>query len=282
MSWEQFWNSISNVGNLSLIIIVIAALLYYFGKLIGDIKVAKYERIDYYIEGLFFSLIYIAFPFAVVLLITGYTNFYLSFWPSLIFQYIILGCLWLSGFAHEYLRRHGAISFFEKLFHEKIEQLKKQRQLIATVEEKLKNSTDKNLTNIATLAFYDFPIKIIGNQGTLLLFSVLILWSAYSCISPETIFQPASIFLSILTFINLTFLALVSGYKTTHYPQAKITLENGNQITGKILKFGEFVYLLKENEEKKLFLNKDKIVCIEESLYKEKIGDLEPSESKGD
>ena len=77
-------------------------------------------------------------------------------------------------------------------------------------------------------------------------------------------------------------MALVSGYKTTHYPQAKITLENGNQITGKILKFGEFVYLLKENEEKKLFINKDKIVCIEESLYKEKIGDLEPSESQGD
>ena len=282
MSWEQFWNSISNIGNLSLVVIVIAALLYYFGKLIGDIKVEKYEKTDYYIEGLFFSLIYIAFPFVVVLIITEYTNLYLPFWPSLILQYIILGCLWLSGFAHEYLRRHGAISLFRKLFREKIERLKTKNQLIATAEEKLKSSTERDFTDLATFAFYDFPIKIIGDQKILFLFSILILWSAYSCISPENIFLPSTIFLFILTFINLTFLALVSGYRTTHYPQAKITLENGNQITGKILKFGEFVYLLKENEEKKLFLNKDKIVCIEESLYKEKIGDLEPSESQGD
>ena len=139
MSWEQFWNNISNIGNFSLIIIAIAALLYYFGKLIGDIKVEKYEKTDYYIEGLFFSLIYIAFPFVVVLIIIEYTNLYLSFWPSLIFQYIILGCLWLSCFAHEYLRRHGAIFLFKKLFREKIERLKTKSQLIVTAEEKLKS-----------------------------------------------------------------------------------------------------------------------------------------------
>jgi sRNA-binding regulator protein Hfq len=270
MGWEQFWENISNVGNLSLVIIAVAALLYYFGKLIGDVKVEKYEKTDYYIEGLFFTLIYIASPFVAVLFLTQYANLYIPFLPSLFLQIIVLGCLWLSAFANEYLRRHGALSRFKKLSHEKIEQLKKEHHLFAIIENKAKNTAQKNLTELYLLAFYKIPIKVFGNRNFLLLSSFVILWSSYSCISPETALLPSTIFLSILTFVNLTFLTLTFGYTNAYYPPAKIILENGNEISGKVLKFGEFVYLLKENEEKKLFINKDKIVYVEENLYKEK------------
>jgi len=276
MSWEQLWENISNIGNLSLVIIALAALLYYFGKLIGDVKVEKYEKTDYYIEGLFFSLIYIALPFVPILLLTQYTSIYLPFWLSVLLQVIIIGCLWLSAFAHEYLRRHGALSRAKKLFREKIQQLKEKYQLLAIVEERIKESTKKDLTDLYTFAFYHVPIKIFGKPKTLFLFSFTILWSSYSCISPETAFQPSTIFLSILTFVNLTFLALTFGYANAYYPHAKIALENGKEINGKVLKFGEFVYLLKENEEKKLFINKDKIIYVEESLWKEKTESEEP------
>jgi sRNA-binding regulator protein Hfq len=275
MGWEQFWENISNIGNLSLVIIAVAALLYYFGKLIGDVKVEKYEKTDYYIEGLFFSLIYVALPFVVVLLLTQYANLYIPFWPSLFLQIFILGCLWLSVFANEYLKRHGLLSRFKKLSRETIEQLKRKHRFVATAEEKVKNSTKKDLTELYSLAFYKIPIKVFGNTGVLFLFSFIILWCSYSSISPETALLPSTIFLSILTFVNLTFLALTFGYANAYYPPAKIILENGNEINGKVLKFGEFVYLLKENEEKKLFINKDKIVYVEESLYKEKTEDDE-------
>ncbi|MCL6579877.1 MAG: hypothetical protein K6T73_10975, partial [Candidatus Bathyarchaeota archaeon] len=258
------------IGNLSLIIIAIATLLYYFGKLIGDVKVEKYEKTDYYVEGVLFSLICIMLPLVPVLLLTQYANLYIPFLPSLFLQIIILGCLWLSAFAHTYLRQHGALSKFRKLVHEKVEKLKKEQHLVAIIEEKVKNSTKKDLTEIYSSAFYKVPIKVFGNVSVLLLFSFVILWSSYSCISPDVAFLPSTILLSVLTFLNMTFLALTYGYANAYYPPAKIVLENGNEINGKVLKFGEFVYILKENEEKKLFINKDKIVYIEESLYKGK------------
>jgi len=275
MGWEQFWENISNIGNLSLVIIAVAAMLYYFGKLIGDVKVEKYEKTDYYIEGLFFSLIYIALPFVAVLFLTQYLNLYLPFWPSLFLQIILLFCLGSSAFAHEYLRKLGALSKFKKLWREKIEQLKKEHRLVASIEEKVKKSSKKDLAELSSLPFYKISIKVFGNDSVLFLFSFVILWGSYSCISPETVLLPSTIFLSILTFVNLTFLALTFGYTNAYYPPAKIVLENGNEINGKVLKFGEFVYLLKENEEKKLFINKDKIVYVEESLYKEKTEDDE-------
>lgn len=270
MGWEQLWENISNIGNLSLVIIAVAALLYYFGKLIGDVKVEKYQKTDYYIEGLFFSLLYIALPFVAVLFLTQYVNLYLPFWLSLVLQIFVLGCLWLSAFAHEYLRKYGALSKFKKLFREKIEQLKGKYKLLATMEEKIKGSTGKDLTYLGTFTFYYVPIRVFGRQGALFFFSFLTLWGSYSCITPETILLPPIMFLSILTFLNLTFLALDFGYATARYPHAKIVLENGSEINGKVLKFGEFVYLLKEDEEKKLFINKDKIVSVEERLFEEK------------
>jgi len=265
MSWEQFWENISNIGDLSLVTIITAALLYYFGRLIVGVKVEKYEKTDCYIQGLFFSLIYIALPFVFVLLLTQYANLYLPLWFSLLFQIIIFVCLWLSTFAHEYLRRHGCLPRFKKSLQEKIERLR----TFAFVRDKAETSK-KDLTEVCLLIYYKIPIKVFGDKSVLLLFSFIILWSAYSCISPEIAFKPFTIFLSILTFLNLTFLALTYGYAIARYPYAKIRLENGIEITGKVLKFGEFICLLKEDEEKKLFINKDKIISIEENLFIEK------------
>jgi sRNA-binding regulator protein Hfq len=267
--WEQLWESISTLGNLSLIIVVVAALLYYFGKLIGDAKVEKHERTDCYIEGLFFSLIYVALPFVAVLVLTQYAQLYLPFWLSLLLQAGILGCLWLTAFANEYLKRLGLHSQFKKLSREKIQQLKKAHPIVAIAEENTSSTTKKDYTDLLSLAYYKIPTQVFGNKNVLILFSFGILWSAYSLIGLETTIQPSTILIAILVFLNLTFLAIAYGFATAYYPPAQIVLENGDKISGKVLKFGDFVYVLKENEEKKLFVNKDKIVYVEESLLKE-------------
>ena len=266
--WELLWENISTIGNLSLVIVVLAALLYYFGKLIGDTKVEKHERMDCYIEGLFFSLIYIALPFVVVLLLTQYAQIYLPFWLALLLQAVILGCLWLNAFANEYLKKLGMLSQFRKLSRERIQQLKKAHPIVASAEDTTASTTKKDYTDLLSLAYYKIPTKVFGNKNVLLFFSFVILWSAYSLIGLETIIQPSTILIAILVFLNLTFLAIAYGFATAYYPPAQIVLENGDKISGKVLKFGEFVYILKENEEKKLFVNKDKIVYVEESLLK--------------
>ena len=64
-----------------------------------------------------------------------------------------------------------------------------------------------------------------------------------------------------------------------HTIPTQIVLENGDKISGKVLKFGDFIYILKEKEQKKLFVNKDKIVYVEESLLKEETKEKEHSRS---
>jgi len=58
------------------------------------------------------------------------------------------------------------------------------------------------------------------------------------------------------------------GYRNARYPLAKIYLDDGKEIEGKILKFGDFIYVLEG--DKKTFVNMDKVKYIEESLFKEK------------
>lgn len=267
--WELLLENISTIGNLSLIVVILAASLYYFGKLIGDTKVEKHERTDCYIEGLFFSLIYIALPFVVVLLLTQYAQIYLPFWLALLLQAVILGCLWLSVVANEYLKKLGLLTQFRKLSRERIQQLKKAHPIVASAEDTTSSTTKKDYTDLLSLAYYKIPTQVFGNKNVLLLFSLGILWSAYSLIGLETIIHPFSILIAILTFLNLTFLAIAYGFTTAHYPFAQIVLENGDKISGKVLKFGDFVYVLNESEKKKLFVNMDKIVYVEESLFKQ-------------
>jgi sRNA-binding regulator protein Hfq len=267
--WELLLENISTIGNLSLVLVILAASLYYFGKLIGDTKVEKHERTDCYIEGLFFSIIYIALPFVVVLLLTQYLQLYLPFLPALILLAVILGCLWLSAFANEYLKRLGLHSRFKKLSRERIQQLKKAHPIVALAEDNTSSTTKKDYTDLLSLAYYKIPTQVFGNKNVLFLFSFGILWSAYSLIGLEITIQPSTILIAILVFLNLTFLAIAYGFATAYYPPAQIVLENGDKINGKVLKFGEFVYVLNEKDEKKLFVNKDRIVYVEESLLKE-------------
>ena len=61
--------------------------------------------------------------------------------------------------------------------------------------------------------------------------------------------------------------ALAYGFGSAYYPPGKIYMADGSVIEGKILKFGEYVCVLKE--DKKIFINNDKINYVEESKFKE-------------
>ena len=63
--------------------------------------------------------------------------------------------------------------------------------------------------------------------------------------------------------------ALAYGFGNAYYPLGKIYMVDGSIIEGKILKFGEYVSVLKD--DKKIFINNDKINYIEESKFKEKV-----------
>ena len=73
---------------------------------------------------------------------------------------------------------------------------------------------------------------------------------------------------SVLAFFLFTTIALVYGFSTAYYPPTLIYLKNGEIIRGKLLKFGDFIYLLDEERKMKMFINKQEVKYLKESLFK--------------
>ncbi|MEM1582065.1 MAG: hypothetical protein QXK89_06105 [Candidatus Bathyarchaeia archaeon] len=249
----ELWEIINKVGNLSLVAIAIPALIYYFGRLIGDVRVEKFDKAGYYIEGLFFSLTYIGIPLASILFIEQFVNIRISLKLSLILQFFALCFLVWIFLANELLKRHR-ISLVKVL-----ERISPDRHIYKDFMETL-NEAFYKLMKFSEKYFFLYPF----------ISSLILMWICYSSISFENLSSPLSLFAVILAFLNYTFLALNCGYAGARYPYVKVVLKNGSEIEGRALKFSEFLHIIKENEEKKIFINRDSIVLIEMSLYGEK------------
>lgn len=57
-------------------------------------------------------------------------------------------------------------------------------------------------------------------------------------------------------------------------------LTNGTELTGKITKFGKYVYLVKNDEEKMLTINTDQISYIEEDLFDKNVNQETKSDTQ--
>jgi len=129
MSLESFLPSFSDLGSTSLLVLEVAVLLYFFGKLIVDTKNRPNEKEDYYIHGLFFSIIYITIPFFLVALTVKVLKFTTSFpiWLSIIVEVVVLVILDLT-----LVYRVNEVSWkkLSNVTHE-------------TIEKTLKNQTEK-------------------------------------------------------------------------------------------------------------------------------------------
>lgn len=254
--------------NISILLILLGAVILYFGRIIADTKVEKYDQLGYYIQGLFFSAVFILLPS----ILAYYAKELLRFpsWVLLLIQVIALSCISVNIKANLYLRKYGLLGEFEKIAERKITEFKLSNSFIGKLmknrEKWFKEKYGLNYVELITLVSYKIPIKLFGNKLILLLFSFLtILSSLYLFEFGEILTFGVSL---VLTVFILTLVASSYGFSDSHYPLAKIHLDDGKTITGKILKFGDFIYVL--NGDKKIFINKDKIKYIEESLLKEK------------
>jgi hypothetical protein len=253
--------------DVSVYIILFGALILYFGKVIGDVKVESYGRLGYSIEGVFFFFMYNFLPFIFAYYVKEMFN--LPFWILLSIQIFIIFALFLNFMANEF-RRHGLLENFKSRVEDKVNKTKKRESflgcLIKSKESLVKTQFGLSYTELGILAYYTIPIKIFGNKMTLFMFSFLAILPNFYWFKSE-VSLPFGISI-VFTFIILTMIASAYGFGNAYYPPAKIYMDNGEIIEGKILKFGDFIYLLKR--DKKIFINKDKINHVEESLFKEK------------
>ncbi|MEM5799308.1 MAG: hypothetical protein QXZ43_01420 [Candidatus Aenigmatarchaeota archaeon] len=266
--FQNFQFNIETIGFLSALIF---SILLYFGKIISDTKVEKYTKLDFYIEGLFFSLIYLFLPFII-----GYylfSNKWLNFpiWAYIFIQILILVFLSYNFIAHNFLRKFGLVGEFKNSLKAKIEEIRNKRTVVSRFISKEKEIWFKkrfghDFIQLSILVFYDIPINFFGNKKILLIFSFTSFLAVFYTISSNFILSASSF---VISFFILTMIAFTYGFGDAYYPPSRITLVDGKIIEGNIIKFSDdFIFVLNENE--KIFVNKDQIKTIKQSLWKEK------------
>ena len=249
--------------DVSIIIILFGALFLYFGRIIGETKVEKYDQQSYYKEGLFFFAMYIYMPSLFAYYIYVKSPFDVSPLKLIAIQILIFICLFWNLISHEYIRRYELTDVLLKNVEEKNEQMRRQDSFIGRIIIK-NNEKSIDFKKLINLFYYIIPIKIIGSKPILGIFSFITIISNFQLYNSSDILILG--FSLLLAFFIFTMVALAYGYGDAYYPPGKIYMVDGTIIEGKILKFGEYVSVLKE--DKKLFINNDKINYVEESKFK--------------
>jgi hypothetical protein len=247
-------NQLTN-QDISILIVIIGALFLYFGGIVRETKVEKYDKLGYYKDGLFFSLFYLYIPFVLAYTIYIKNLLTVSPWVFVLVQIVIYICLAWTLIAYE-SKRYELLDVVKKKAEQKLVQLNKEKLLKVNIPWSL---------NYGINLFYEIPIKLFGNKITLIILSFLTIVSNLSLYKSEGLLFLMSV---ALAFLILTMVALAYGFGDAYHPPGKIHMVDGNVIEGKILKFGEYVCVLKD--DKKIFINNDKINYVEESKFKEK------------
>lgn len=267
-------NILLKLGGLSALFIIFAAALQYFGRIIGDTKVEKYDKTGYYFEGFFFALIYVLLTLVVAFTIYPYFGSKLSLLLAFAIQILIVLLLSLNFRSHYILRRHGFSKIFKEKLEQKFSEIKRKKRVLGKLIEESEFKLGINYIELNMEVFYEYPIKVFSNQYVLLLFSFFVFVTLLKVIqTTENLMELTGI--SILTILNLTMIAFAYGFRNAYYPPAKLILDDGTVICGRILKFGEFIHLI--NGDKKIFVNSNNVKVIEESLFKE----VDPCKEEG-
>lgn len=250
------------LANFSIFLVALTATLIYFGKLISDTKLQKYEKMSIMIEGLFFTLFYIFLP--VVLNIFFYQcGFILQMFPWLVvlilFQ-ILVSVIYRRYILYKNIKKFELGDLVNKEINKKIGEMKKNNKSIIG---KILNRQSVNLNKL--LGVFDSFFKLIEKGAVLFLFSVVIFYSVMMCVININILLFTAV--SILSFLNLSLMAVARGTSNVNYPKSKITMVDGTIINGKVLKFDQYIYVIKKN--KSVQINKEHVVLIEQNLIDE-------------
>lgn len=278
MSFEFLLPSFSDLGNISLVVLVVVAALFYFGKLISSVKTTQYQKEDYYIEGFFFAFFYIGIPYILLIVATELFSLNLSFILATNIASVLI-ILLVEGIITYFLAttllanyaRFTLFSQTKEAYKKAYNKQKIEKPIIASIE-KTTSKYDINLaerslglqTSIADTICK--PISVIIISSIL----VLIFYSTYNSFNNSgSSFSSISLVIFVLTFVNYTLLAFAFGYINHYNPPATVYLEDGTTISGKLVRRSKMIYLVDDNEHKIILINSEKVTKMEMDMFKE-------------
>jgi len=229
----------------------LAILFYYFGKLILETQVGKEQREVTYMQGFWFTSVFIIVPF----LISKSLSFEVSDWVGLLIQVVILSLL-------DFVRKVKITAF-------KFNRQDAMKDEVRDFYNRMPFLSKRKIEKHIHLLFETLP-NALSNTVFLFLFSVTI-FLTLNGLEFSLDFLP--IFFILFTLLNLSILAIIFGYKNANYPHSKIYLKTQKKpIEGRILKFGDFICCVDDTRELKYFINSQEITKIEQSIFKNKGG----------
>lgn len=219
---------------------------------------------------MFFTTIYVFLPGLFALYVfSKITLDVLVFYPIIL---IIYGLLTADIWVNEYFKKIELLNIYKEKSREKIESIKREEsakgRLVKKYEEIYKKRKGVDYTDLHVQAF-EGAKKLAENRYLQIIFSFILILSFLYSTNDDNIIVIGST--AIITFFGLSMIAFANGYRNIYYPPAKIILDSGETIQGKIIKFGDYIYLIEGN--KKIFVNKDKVKFVEWSKFKEKEDD---------
>jgi len=209
----------------TLVLAIVAALAYYFGKLINEVKPTKETDFSNYLEGGMFLILYVIFP-ALIL----YTIFNENVFPVIPLLWAIIGQFILTWF---FAKRLAAYQIDKLKLWGYVEELTKQKSMEVCKKMKLSEMTehvDRGTDIFAHLIHAPIPSYIF------LVLMVLEYWFTGSVILSGTKVI-VSFFSLLMLLLGISTIAIVSSWGNVKaYPRATIVLTNGKRFTGDLTK----------------------------------------------
>lgn len=229
------------IGLLSIAIILISAIIYYFGVRWGETQVEEYSVTSHYFAGILFVVNYILGPYVIILLLRLLKNYdsYFSTIEEHAFWVIIVGLT--IQFVLYFLFQYGTENFRDR------------RESLDNFVE-CKKINQRKWLNYVLLRI----IRIILSRFVplVIIFNIYIFYKLDVSVGIILL----SFILAFLTFTNFDFCV---GYYEAHYRKANLYLKNREFINGIILKQGSYVNVLTKDGTR--LINKDNISTIKMS-----------------
>ena len=140
----------------SAIIVVITATLLYFGKIIADTKVEKFEKTDLLINGLFFTLLFLMFPIALnIFFLQKNWIINIQLWIIVLFQLVLMSIYSRQYNSYKTIRKFNLESEYDSRFDKKITEIKENKPVIAKMINQKQDLLKQSL-NLFDLTFRFF------------------------------------------------------------------------------------------------------------------------------
>lgn len=248
--------------DLYILVILFGVFITYFGKIIASMQAEEHSKFDYRLEGLIFTLFYLIIPSFIAFAISKIISFPSPF--GIFAQIIFISLLYFNSNLNRLFKRLQLSEEFKIRLKERDEKIRENSEFYRkSIEISALPGNFENVDKFVYKTFSSFR-KIFSNQKVLFLISSCSIFFSLEAFGESLIYTFSS---GILTFLVLTLISLSYSFSKAYYPPAEIKLEDGETLKGRIIKFGKYVNL--RSEDKKLFINKDKIKYIEESIWKE-------------